>query len=160
MTSHPVPHDDFFEVTQLKHRYLRLLDTKKWDALRALFTDDAAVAYGEHAFEGADNIIGFLRKSLGVPGCISDHSCSQPEFTSWTSEKIEATWALTDRVIYLKYDIQIEGAAYYHDTYRKKDGHWLIERTGYERQYEQRFSRSSFKNLTMTANRFPLEDPA
>lgn len=147
------------EIEQLKHRYLRLLDTKSWDELGALFTADAVTDYGDgkYAFTGREEIVGFLRKSLGVPGCISVHTVCQPEFNRLTDDHAEVTWGLRDRVIYLEHDVQIEGAAYYHDTFRKEDGEWRIAKTGYERQYEQRFSRSSLRGLKMTANRFPLE---
>lgn len=148
------------EIEQLKHRYLRLLDTKLWDELGTLFTEDAVTDYGDgkYAFTGPEAIVAFLRKSLGVPGCISVHTVCQPEFERLTDEYAEVTWALRDRVIYLEHDVQIEGAAYYHDTFRKENGRWLIAKTGYERQYEQMFSRSSMQNLKMTANRFPLEE--
>lgn len=149
------------EIEQLKHRYLRLVDTKQWDELGSLFTTDATTSYGdgEHTYRGRDAIVEFLRRSLGVPGCISVHTACQPEFEEITEERVRARWALRDRVIYLKYDLQIEGAAYYVDEFVRHGDAWLIAHTGYERQYEQRFSRGSLKGLTMTSNRFPLEVP-
>ena len=41
-------------ITQLKHRYQRCLDLKRWDEIAECFTADAVASYsaGKYAFEG------------------------------------------------------------------------------------------------------------
>ncbi|HZA87575.1 MAG TPA: nuclear transport factor 2 family protein, partial [Acidimicrobiales bacterium] len=58
--------DDLVEIEQihqLKYRYVRLLDQKRWDELAELFVDDATASYGggAHQLAGRDAIMGFLR---------------------------------------------------------------------------------------------------
>ena len=39
------------QIHQLKYRYVRCIDTKRWDELGALFTEDATASYGGGATE-------------------------------------------------------------------------------------------------------------
>ena len=55
-------------IKRLKYAYMRCIDQKLWDELRTLFVDDAVVAYsnGAYTHEGADNIVAWLRSSMGA----------------------------------------------------------------------------------------------
>ena len=43
-------------------------------------------------------------------------------------------------VIDTRFDINVQGAAFYEDRYRKVDGEWKIKSTGYKRTYEMSMS--------------------
>jgi hypothetical protein len=71
--------DDLVEIElirRLKHRYVRFMDTKQWDALALLWAEDATASWGGGAFsyEGRDAIMGFLTGRLGSSRRISSAS--------------------------------------------------------------------------------------
>jgi hypothetical protein len=59
------------EIRQLKYRYLRSVDEKRWDELADTLTPDATADYGTPTYgkplrlAGWDEIVGFMRKNLG-----------------------------------------------------------------------------------------------
>ena len=70
-------------VRRLKHRYIRLMDTKQWDALAALWAEDATASWGGGAFSftGRDAIMEFLIGSAGSTRFITSHLIGEPEVT-------------------------------------------------------------------------------
>lgn len=144
---------EIHRIERLKYRYLRCLDLKLWDQLETLFTEDATASYGggAYAFDGRDAIMGFLRESMGSEKMLTSHKCHHPEIDV-DGDTATATWALEDVVVHQDYGLTIQGAAFYEDTYVKRDGKWLISRTGYKRVYEELFPRKSIEGLTITAD--------
>jgi bile-acid 7alpha-dehydratase len=126
-------------IKRLKYRYLRCLDQKLWDEIGACFTDDATTSYGDgrYAFQGREAIVGFLVDSMGRDDFKSSHRCTHPEIELTSATTATGTWALNDHVIIGEHDLELDGAAFYTDEYRKVDGEWKIAHTGYERTYEQ-----------------------
>jgi len=133
-------------IKQLKYRYLRCLDCKLWDEMREVFSDDAVSHYdgGRHAFEGAEAIIDFLRSTLEHPGVISLHQVHHPEIEILDSKRARGRWYLTDYVLHtgtghpiMRDRSELHGAAFYEDEYVKLKGAWKIQRTGYERTFEE-----------------------
>jgi SnoaL-like domain len=129
------------EIRQLKYRYLRCVDLKRWDEIADVFTADASADYGTHAvrgelsLHGRDQIVGYLRDNLG-PEIITVHRCGQPEITI-NGDKATGTWSFEDTVIARAHRVWIRGAAFYEDSYeRGADGRWRISHTGYRRIYE------------------------
>ncbi len=141
-------------IKQLKYRYLRCVDTKLWDELATLFMPEATCAYGggRIAFEGRDEIVAWLEKAMDRDSFHSSHSVHHPEIELTGPDSATGIWALEDIVIDTDHDIQISGAAFYHDRYRKTDGVWLFEHTGYERVFEQIESRAERPTLKLTAS--------
>lgn len=147
------------EIRQLKYRYLRAVDTKDWDLLADNLTEDAVALYGTHALgeiltlEGRDRIIAFMRERLG-PEIITVHAAGQPEIEV-TGDTATGTWSFQDTVIATEYQVVIQGAAFYEDTYRREaDGRWRISHTGYQRTYEVMFSVKEVPSFRLTANRW------
>ncbi len=138
-------------VMALKHAYFRLLDTKRFEELGRLLTEDVRSAYdsGRMAHEGRQAVVRFLEETVGDASVITMHTGHHPEiaFTSDTTAK--GTWYLEDRVIVAAMDFELHGTALYSDEYRKEDGRWLISATGYERIFEERRRRSSGEVLSM-----------
>jgi hypothetical protein len=127
------------EIKQLKYRYLRTLDLKRWDEFAALFVPRATGDYGEGlSFGSRDELVGFMRDSLG-PQMITLHQCHHPEITA-DGDRATGVWYLEDRVIMPEHRLVLEGAAFYEDRYVRTSGGWRIEHTGYRRTYEATMS--------------------
>lgn len=129
-------------IKQVKYRYFRCLDTKKWDELAETLTDDAVAAYdsGKYSYEGRDAILKFLSDSLDDPKIVSRHQGHHPEIEITSDTTARATWYLEDYVIFGSMGdngVELSGAGFYHDEYVKAEGRWRISRTGYVRTYEQ-----------------------
>lgn len=149
--------DDLVEIERikrLKYRYLRCLDQKRWTELRECFLPDATAAYsgGAYRFEGRDEIVAFVERSMGRDDFLSAHRCHHPEIDLTGPDTATGTWALDDLVIIGEHDLIVHGAAFYEDRYRKADGEWHLEHTGYRRTFEQVFPRSSIEGLALTAS--------
>jgi ketosteroid isomerase-like protein len=146
----------------LKYAYLRLLDTKQFDRLGELLTDDVTSAFdsGALAFRGRDDVVGFLVRALSDDGVLTMHTVHHPEIvlgpdTTTGTDSVSATatatgtWYLEDRVIVPAQDFELHGTALYHDDYRLDDGRWRISHTGYDRIFEERRRRSTGEVLSM-----------
>ena len=112
-------------IEALKARYFRLLDTKQWDAWRALFTDDfEGHVEGPHPdihFASADEMVETNRKVLAdAPTAHHGHT---PEITLTGPDTAEGIWAMVDVVTL---GDGFTGYGHYHETYRKVDGSWKI----------------------------------
>ncbi len=134
---------DIEAVKQVKYRYLRALDTKRWDDFADALADDVVGDYGssvgeEHHFTNRVDLVNYMRKSLG-PTVITEHRVTHPEITV-SGDEASGTWYLQDRVIVADFNFMLIGAAFYHDTYRRTDDGWKISATGYERTYEATMS--------------------
>ncbi len=126
------------ELEQLKYAYARCLDQKRWDELGELFTEDAHASYGggAYVFDGREAIMGFLVRNMDRPGFLSSHRMHHPEITLISDTEATGRWALDDHNIDTDFQIEVQGAAFYEDTYVKVDGRWLIATTGYRRSFE------------------------
>lgn len=149
----PLDRSDERAIAQLKYRYVRSLDTKDWDELVSLLTEDATASYGGGAYQrrGRDAIMEFLTTNMGSETLHTAHRVGQPEI-SVTGDTAEGRWALTDTVIDMSLGIFISGAAFYEDTYVREDDAWLISSTGYRRLYEYLVPIAAMENFTLTAS--------
>jgi hypothetical protein len=149
--------DDLVElelIKQLKYRYARCLDLKRWDEIGECFTPDAVASYsgGAYHFEGREAIVGFLTRSMGAETFLSSHKMHHPEITLTGPDSATGTWALDDVVVETQWQITIRGASFYEDEYVKHDGAWRIARTGYRRVYEELEPRADTPGLRLTAS--------
>lgn len=113
---------DLADIKAVKYRYLRALDTKKWDEFATTLTEDIAGDYGsslgeKHQFTDRDSLVGFMRNSLPT-NVISEHRVTHPEITI-DGDEASGIWYLQDRVIVADFDFMLIGAAFYHDRYRR-----------------------------------------
>jgi hypothetical protein len=145
------------EIRQLKYRYLRYVDQKRWDEMADVFTAAATVDYGTRALgeplklAGRDEILAFFRANLG-PEIITVHAAGQPEITV-DGETATGSWRFEDTVIATEHRIVITGAAFYQDRYERDadDGRWRIAHTGYVRLYEAMMSLDDLPSFKFTA---------
>lgn len=140
--------NDVAEIERLKYRYLRALDTKDWDEFAATLTDDVTGDYGGRLnFSTRDELVGFMRKSLG-PEVITEHRVAHPEIEV-SGDSARGRWYLSDRVIVPAVEFMLVGAAFYTDQYRRTDGGWRICATGYDRTYEATIPTSSIAGFAL-----------
>jgi ketosteroid isomerase-like protein len=138
----PLTLDDLLDleaIKRVKYAYIRCVDTKGWDELASLLTEDAVASYssGKHHYEGRPAIMEFLSGSLGDQAILSSHRVQHPEITLHGDGTATAVWALDDTVIMPAGNTTLRGSAYYTDEMVKVDGDWKIRRTGYRRLYEE-----------------------
>jgi len=140
---------DIEAIKRLKYKYLRCLDTKRWDELAETFTEDATAAYdsGRYSYAGRNAIMEFLRDALGSPKVVSMHHGHHPEIELIDSANARGTWYLEDMVIFTEANMVIRGAAFYDDSYVKVGGRWLIRHTGYARTFEEMLARGEVQNF-------------
>jgi hypothetical protein len=112
-------------IETLKARYFRLLDTKQWDAWRALFTEDfEGHVQGPHPdihFASADEMVETNRKVLAEAPTV--HHGHTPEITLTGPDTAEGIWAMVDVVTL---GDGFTGYGHYHEAYRKVEGGWKI----------------------------------
>lgn len=127
------------DIRQLKYRYLRSLDLKRWDEFEQTFVPDATGDYGEGlSFASREEIVTFMRDMLG-PQMITLHQCHHPEITV-RGGTADGRWYLEDKVIMPEHRLVLEGAAFYEDRYVLTDDGWRIAHTGYRRTFEATMS--------------------
>jgi uncharacterized protein (TIGR02246 family) len=119
--------DDIEAIRQLKARYFRTMDTKDWDGMREVFTDDVIVdtsAAGGNVVSGADGFIEFLKETLR--GAVTVHQGHMPEIELTSPTTATGIWALNDLVIWPN-GTRLDGYGHYHETYEKVGDEWLIK---------------------------------
>jgi len=148
--------EDIEAIKRLKYKYLRTLDSKRWDELAECFTEDATTAYaeGKYSFRGREATMKFLKESLN-PTMISMHQCHHPEIELTSDTTAKGIWALQDYLIITQANMSLRGAGFYHDEYVKVNGEWKIKHTGYKRIFEEVWDRGETKSLKITASMFP-----
>ena len=125
-------------IKRLKYKYLRCLDQKRWDEMRECFTEDAVAAYsgGKYHYEGRDAIVEFMSKNMDRPAFHTSHRMHHPEIELTSPSTATGVWAMEDVNVDSEFDFYLTGAGFYEDRYRKVDGRWLFEHTGYKRTFE------------------------
>ncbi len=129
---------DIAEIRELKARYCRLLDTEQWDRWAELFTPDVVIdisdelkqGMGEPLIHGRDAFVSQTRRIMS--GSISIHQVHEPEIELTSPTTATGIWPMSDRTEFPDgIDAPgpfrlVEGLGYYHETYEKRDGRWLI----------------------------------
>lgn len=123
-------------ITQLKHRYFRLLDHKQWDELRQCFTEDVTTHYesGHYQFSGIEQIMAFLSESLEhltANGRFALHLGHHPEIELTSASTARGRWTLHAPILEREASRVGWQDSFYEDEYRKNDGVWRISRIGY-----------------------------
>jgi hypothetical protein len=119
--------DDIEAIKQLKARYFRTMDTKDWDAMRQVFSDDVVTdttASGGNVITGADEFMTFLRESIG--DVVTVHHGHMPEIVLTSPTTAKGVWAMEDMLRWPN-GAELHGYGHYHETYEKVDGTWRIK---------------------------------
>ncbi|MYL96995.1 DUF4440 domain-containing protein [Novosphingobium sp. FGD1] len=117
---------DWLALCNLKAAYCRLLDTKDWEAWKALFTKDCVVDTGPSGgilTQGREEFVQLVSRSLGEAR--TAHQVHSPQIMV-EGDLAHVVWAMQDRVI--KDDFALTGYGHYHETcVRTREG-WRIAR--------------------------------
>lgn len=119
--------DDVEAIRRLKARYFRTMDTKDWDGMRQVFTDDVVIDTSEAgggSVRGANEFMTFLREALG--GAVTVHRGHMPEIDIISETTATGIWALNDIVIWPN-GVRLDGYGHYHETYEKGTDGWRIK---------------------------------
>jgi hypothetical protein len=131
---HPEP-IDAERTRQLKASYFRLLDTKQWKWLRAVFTEDASFEGFSTSADNPDLFVANLVRNL--TGKTSVHQGHTYELATVSDDLVRGIWSMSD---YLAWPVDaakyfgrstpgqwgVRGYGYYEDEYRRTDAGWLI----------------------------------
>src|SRR5579871_3256214 len=102
------------------------MDTKDWDGMRLVFTDDVVMdttEAGGGVVTGADEFMAFLRDTLA--GVITVHHGHMPEIDLTSATDATGIWALQD-TLYWPDGTRMVGYGHYHERYEKVGGTWRI----------------------------------
>jgi SnoaL-like domain len=122
-------HDDIEAIKQLKARYFRMMDTKDWDGLAAVFTDDVVIdmtGEGSGITHSVDEYLPFLRRN--IEEVLTVHHGHMPEITVAPGGTAQGIWAMEDHLRWPEgAPIRtLHGFGHYHETYRKTPDGWRI----------------------------------
>jgi len=119
--------DDIEAIKQLKARYFRTMDTKDWDAMRLVFSDDLVMDTtdsGGTVVTGADNCMAFIKRALA--DVITVHHGHTPEIELSSATTAAGIWAMEDMLRWSD-GKELHGYGHYHESYEKIDGNWHIK---------------------------------
>jgi hypothetical protein len=144
--------DDVERIKQLKYRYFRTLDLKRWEEFADCFVPEATGDYAGLVFDDRASLVAFMAENMG-PGLISLHQAHHPEITvdgTDVGATATGTWYLEDKVIVPDLKFVLEGAAFYDDRYVLTADGWRLAHTGYRRTYEMSWSTDDVPSLKIT----------
>lgn len=120
---------DIEAIKQLKARYFRLMDTKRWSEWREVLSEDCVLEYSggpDIRMEGRDAVVDFVSGALGES--VSVHQGHMPEIEITGPTTARGTWAMSD-VVEWAGDMRpnsLRGFGHYDDEYVKENGAWRI----------------------------------
>jgi len=129
--------DDIEAIKQLKARYFRLMDQKRWDEWGQVFTADAVMEVPEAGMvnRGRTEIVSTV--SAALVGARTVHHGHMPEIEVTGENRARGIWAMSDYVEWPPNDdgarVGITGYGHYLEEYAREDGQWRIARTRLER---------------------------
>lgn len=132
------------EITQVKARYFRGVDTNDGDLVRSLLAEDCVLDYRgcctdpatQRDFIPAMNVVlrgraSWISDGMSSLGIVSVHQGHnfELEFTSDTTAR--GIWSMTDRLYFPPGGAfsLMTGYGHYRETYEKSHGAWLLKTT-------------------------------
>lgn len=127
-------------IRKVKALYFRAMDTKQWDLLKDVFTQDVVCDYRDafndpstpdpkidpdDLLHGRETVLTYIRKGLNP--IVSVHQGFMPEIDLITPVSAQAIWPMADHLKFPDSPIsEIRGYGHYHETYRKTGTGWQI----------------------------------
>jgi hypothetical protein len=128
---------DIEEIKQLKARYFRTIDQRRWDDWALVFARGARLEVPEAAMvvEGRDAIVASVSGALA--GARTVHHGHMPEIEITGPDSARGTWAMFDYVEWPARDdgelVGLRGYGHYTEDYVREDGAWRISRSRLDR---------------------------
>lgn len=113
------------EIKKLKARYFRLMDQKRWEEWKEVFTEDAVLQYGPTPGEqwtGREQMVAQL--SAVLANAVTVHHGHMPEIELTGETTATGTWAMFDYV--QMPELTLKGYGHYEEEYVKEEGRWKI----------------------------------
>jgi hypothetical protein len=115
---------DLRAIKRLKARYFELLDAKRWDELRALFTDDARVCATADESEGVDAFVAGVRDRMATARTV--HHGHMPEIRFISDTTARGIWATFEYLELPADQAGIISYGHHEEEYRRDAGEWRI----------------------------------
>jgi SnoaL-like domain len=127
---------DVEAIKQLKARYFRLMDTRRWDEWGLVFAKDAVMEVPEAAMvnRGREEIVRAV--STALEGSRTTHHGHMPEIALTGADTARGIWAMFDYVEWAQQDgtrVGLQGFGHYLEEYVREDGEWRIAHMRLER---------------------------
>jgi hypothetical protein len=121
--------DPIFAIQILKARYFRGIDTKDWELLASVFTEDVAIDVTDDVpdgrpYTGRDTFVGTCAKVLRTATTV--HHGHMPEITLVDDATATGIWAMEDYVDWGEDGGAFRGYGHYHETYVRDGDEWRI----------------------------------
>ena len=126
---------DLEQLRNLKARYCRYADTKRWLDMAALFTSDGVMRFYDPSGTLTSTVAARdIAETIGgrVGGGQPVHHVFSHELDMTGPETARGIWAMEDLIFHDRSAeprapfALMHGYGHYHETYRKVDGHWRI----------------------------------
>ena len=116
------------DIKQLKARYFRSMDNKRWTEMAQVFTHDAVMDADGYVTEGRQAIIAFLKNVLKDVRTV--HHGHMPEIEVKSAISARGIWAMFDYVEFPSDGAPqgLKGYGHYEEEYIVEDGAWRIKR--------------------------------
>ena len=121
---------DIEAIKQVKARYFRLMDQKRWDEWIEVFTPDVhmVVPEGEVDVRGRDEVVESLRSILAE--VVTVHHGHMPEIEITGADTASGTWAMFDHLEFPAPEggapFRMQGYGHYTETYERGADGWQI----------------------------------
>ena len=141
---------DLEAIKRVKYAYIRCMTLAQWDELEEILAPDVTTSYsdGKYVFEGRDKLLGFLRGSHGSASSLRGQwQVGHPEIDFQSETEATGRWLMHHYNLEKRAQTAEQQYAYYHDSYRKLGGRWVIQSTGYQRILEEHWQRADLPSL-------------
>ena len=121
--------NDLEAIRQLKARYFRMMDTKDWDGLAAVFTPDVHIDMRAEGGGITDTVTEYLPFLIGQIGeVITVHHGHMPEITFTGADTADGIWAMEDRLWWPEGSpiVSVHGWGHCRGGYRRTAAGWRI----------------------------------
>ena len=127
---------DIDAIKRLKARYCHLVDSRSWDELATLWTDDATCDYGFFGkYSGPDEIVTrFFRELVSSTSSFMAHMVHNPVIDV-EGDSASGAWYLTAQTTIQPANQAVWVMGIYRDRFRRVEGEWKIESIQFEFKY-------------------------
>jgi len=123
--------EDIEAIKQLKARYFRYMDTKRWDKWRTVFADDCVFDGASKPYSDPSEYVAVTRERIDA--AVTVHQGHMPEIVITGEGTARGVWSMFDwvqfddeRDIGFGVNRGFTGYGIYEEEYRKVNGAWKI----------------------------------